>query len=262
MDRQRILDEGLLTPYLLGTLDDKQYAEVTEVLENDADLQEQYKLLEADFERIAMENAIEPPPAVLTGLKDKVEAEIDKPVIPLAKQNMNITVLRSRLLVAASLAALFALGSFWFYSRWQNTLGELEELQFQTADLQSRMNSLEGSLTATTARYQSLTNPDVIPKVLEGNELSPDSRAVAYLNPVSKEVVVNSKGLAPLEADKTYQMWADVEGVMINMGLVPTDEDWVELTYIDNAESLNITIEPAGGNDHPTVENLISYVVL
>lgn len=262
MDRQKIIEEGLLTPYLLGTLNEQEQAEVSRILEKDKALQEQYRLLEADFERLAMENAIDPPLAVLSGLKDQVESESDNPVISLSTSNKNITYLRSRLLVAASLAALFALGAFWFYSRWQNTLGELEDLQIQTADLQSRMNSLEGNLTATTERFQKLTNPNVIPRVLEGNALSPQSRAVAYLNPVAKEVVVNAKGLAPLEADKTYQMWADVEGVMINMGLVPSDNEWVELTYIDNAESLNITIEPAGGNDHPTVENLISYVSL
>lgn len=261
MDRQKIVEEGLLTPYLLGTLDEKLHAEVTRVLEEDEELREQYRLMEADFERIAMENAIEPPASVLRNLKDELESEVDNTVIPIAK-NKSLTMLRSRLLVAASLAALFAIGSFLFYSRWQNALGELENLQLQTADLQNRMNSLEGNLTSTTERFQRLTNPNVVPKVLEGNELSPDSRAVAYLNPVTKEVVINPKGLAPLEADKTYQMWADVEGVMINMGLVPTDEDLVELTYIDNAESLNITIEPAGGNDHPTVENLISYVTL
>ena len=261
MDRRKILEEGLLTPYLLGTLDEQQHAKVSRVLEEDEELREQYRLLEADFERMAMENAIDPPAAVLDGLKDQLESEAASPVIPI-NSNRNLIALRSRLLVAASMAALFALGAFWFYSRWQNTLGELEDLQIQTADLQNRMNSLEGNLTSTTERFQRLTNPNVIPKVLEGNELSPDSRAVAYLNPISKEVVINPKGLAPLEADKTYQMWADVEGVMINMGLVPTDEELVELTYIDNAESLNITIEPAGGNDHPTVENLISYVVL
>lgn len=262
MDRQKIIEEGLLTPYLLGTLDEKQQAEVRRILAKDKELQEQYRILEADFERLAMENAIDPPPTVLANLKGQLESEQESPVIPLSSRNKNFTQLRARLLVAASLAALFAIGCFWFYSQWQNTLGELEDLQVQTSDLQNRMNSLEGNLTATTERYQRLTNPNVVPKVLEGNELSPNSRAVAYLNPVSKEVVLNAKGLAQLEADKTYQMWADVEGVMINMGLVPTDQDWVELTYIDNAESLNITIEPAGGNDHPTVENLISYVTL
>jgi hypothetical protein len=41
-----------------------------------------------------------------------------------------------------------------------------------------------------------------------------------------------------------------------------TNEELITLKYIDKAESLNITIEPAGGNDHPTVEKLIAYVTL
>jgi anti-sigma-K factor RskA len=59
-------------------------------------------------------------------------------------------------------------------------------------------------------------------------------------------------------------MWSDVNGEMINMGTLGTDNELVSLKYIENAESLNITIEPAGGSgsDHPTVEELVSYVIL
>ena len=57
-------------------------------------------------------------------------------------------------------------------------------------------------------------------------------------------------------------MWSDVEGEMIDMGLLDSNRNLIELKYIDAAESLNITIEPAGGNDHPTVADLVSYVTL
>ncbi len=261
MDRQRIIEEDLLTSYLLGTLDTLQETQVAEALASDDELKEIYATLEADFERLAMENAIAPPEPVLASLKKELEASTGQ-VIDLQSDTKTFTQLRSRLLVAASLAALFAVSAFWFYSQWQDAAENFNTLQNQTADLQERLNSLEGNLQLTTERYQTLTNPDMIPLVMEGNQLSPNSRAIAYLNPIARKAVVNPKGLPKLEEDKTYQMWADVDGVMINMGLVPTEDDWVELTYIDEAESLNITIEPAGGNDHPTVENLISYVVL
>jgi anti-sigma-K factor RskA len=57
-------------------------------------------------------------------------------------------------------------------------------------------------------------------------------------------------------------MWADVEGEMINMGVINNTENLLAMTYIEDAESLNITIEPAGGSDHPTVSRLISNVYL
>ena len=81
---------------------------------------------------------------------------------------------------------------------------------------------------------------------------------MAYVNHKNQLVLVNPKGLPALPSDQTYQMWSDVDGEMINMGTFPTDTELVSLKYIENAESLNITIEPAGGSDHPNVEQLVS----
>ncbi len=57
-------------------------------------------------------------------------------------------------------------------------------------------------------------------------------------------------------------MWADVDGKMINLGILKKDEtnmpiDW---KYLANAESLNVTIEPDGGSDHPTVADLVASI--
>ena len=49
---------------------------------------------------------------------------------------------------------------------------------------------------------------------------------------------------------------------MINMGILEADQEYIPVRYIDKAESLNITIEPAGGSEHPTVEQLISNIYL
>lgn len=247
--------------YLLGTLEKQKLDLVSKALRQDPELKAEYQALEADFERMALENAVTPPTSVLEGLKKRVE--IKQAGVRTLEQKPDSTAFqKGRLLVAAGLAAIFALSAFWFYNQWQEAEQSLNNLQTLTTDLQGRMNSLEQNLELANKKYQTINNPDVIPFVLEGKGKLPNSRAVAYLNHQTKKVVVNPQGLPELEKDKTYQMWADVDGVMINMGLLPTNEELVELTYIDQAESLNITIEPAGGNDHPTVENLVSYVVL
>ena len=44
--------------------------------------------------------------------------------------------------------------------------------------------------------------------------------------------------------------------------LLDTNTEMLAMTYIDHAESLNITIEPAGGNDHPTVSKLITNIYM
>lgn len=250
MEKKRITEEGLLEKYLLGELSKEKAAQLEHVLQNDQELLEQFQQMEADFEKMAFENAIAPPEEVKVSLKKGLEKSEVK--------RLNWTPL----LAAASLALLFLLSSFWMYSKWQSAEDNLKSLQNQTADLQNRLESLENNYQLTSNRLESINNPHVIPLVLYGNHVSPDSKAVAYMNHQNKVVVVNPQGLPKLTADKTYQMWSDVDGEMINMGLLPTNEELVTLKYIEDAESLNITIEPAGGNDHPTVEQLISYVLL
>lgn len=90
----------------------------------------------------------------------------------------------------------------------------------------------------------------------------PNYSAIAYVNVEKQAVLLNVAGLTQLPANKNYQLWADVEGEMINMGLVKSGENVLTMKYIENSESINLTIEPAGGSDHPTVENLIANVYL
>ncbi len=251
MDKEYILKEGLLEKFLLDDLTSDEAKAVGLAISNDADLKQQFLQLEADFERMALENAIAPPTRVKEKLQKSLETNTDNESIP-----------KTWLWLAAGLALLFALTTFWMYSKWQSAQNTLDTLQNQTVVMQERLDLLEENYELTNNRLQIINSPNTIPFVLTGNEKAKDSRAVAYVNHNNKLVVVNPRGLPVLPQNQTYQMWSDVDGEMINMGLLPTDKDLVTLKYIDHAESLNITIEPAGGNDHPTVEQLISYVTL
>ena len=250
MEKKRILEEGLLELYLTGELSEELTIVVEESLAKDASLKAHFDKLEADFERMGMEQAITPPTAVKAELKRIIG------------QQQTAKVNWYPLAVAAGLALILGLSTFWLYGKWRDAETNLNALQSQTAVLQQRMDNLESNFQLTSNRLESINNVNVIPLILYGNHKAPNGRAVAYVNHESKLVLVNPKGLPALPNNKTYQMWSDVDGEMIDMGILATDTDLVTLKYIENAESLNITIEPAGGNDHPTVEELVSYVSL
>ncbi|RPG38272.1 MAG: hypothetical protein CBB72_001210 [Muricauda sp. TMED12] len=250
IDKKRILEEGLLELYLTEELSEELTIAVEETLEKDKELKEHFDALEADFERMGMEQAIAPPNAIKVRLKNAInQTEATKTNwVPLS--------------IAAGFALIFGLSTFWLYVKWQGAESNLSTLQSQTSQLQRKMDNLESEFRLTSNRFESINNPDVVPLVLYGNQKAPNGKAVAYVNHKSHLVLVNPKGLPTLPKDKTYQMWSDVNGEMINMGTLRTDNELVPLKYIENAESLNITIEPAGGSDHPTVEELVSYVIL
>jgi len=213
------------------------------------------------MEQMANENAISPPPTIKTSLLNEIKNTSLDPqenLIPLQKRK-NISY---NFAIAASLAALFLVSSGWLYNQWQKTEGTMITLQKETYDLQDRLVNLENDYKETDKWYQAINQPAVIQLVLKGNEKSPNSAAIAYVNHQNKQVILNPQGLSKLNQNKTYQMWADVAGEMIDMGVISADRKMITMKYIDHAESLNITIEPSGGNDHPTVEQLIANVIL
>lgn len=250
MDRKRILEEGLLEKYLLHELTVREQHAIEKVLQEDMDLKSRFEQLEADFEQMAFENAITPNSRVKESLRSRIRSEN-------TKQNNNWPVF-----AAAGLAVLFLSTSFWLFMNWQDAQKDLEAIRNQTTDLQERMDLLEAKAASTETQLNLINDVHTIPFLLRGNAKLPNAQAVVFVNHADKLVMVNPKGLPELSGGQTYQMWSDVDGEMINMGLLSPNEELLAMEYINNAESLNITIEPAGGSEHPTVENLISNVML
>ncbi|MCB0447377.1 MAG: anti-sigma factor, partial [Gelidibacter sp.] len=178
------------------------------------------------------------------------------------KANKGNSNLKFYLGIAASVAALLLLGSFWMYNELSNIKQQLQTVETEKTELNDKLNTLNQQLENETALFATLTHPDTQQYVLKGNTLMPDGKVVSYVNHSTKSVVINTERLPKLDDAHDYQMWADVEGEMINMGVISKDQNLMAMTYIDHTESLNITIEPAGGNDHPTVSQLVTNVYL
>jgi anti-sigma-K factor RskA len=97
------------------------------------------------------------------------------------------------------------------------------------------------------------------PVYLKGSALAPAAQAIVYWNPQSKLAYLNPYALPTPPQGKQYQIWADVDGKMISLGLIdPKVVDFQKINHIDRAVSLNITIEPLGGSKSPNVAQLLA----
>jgi len=263
MDKKKLIEEGILTQYILGELDMETSQAVEQLLQSDSELKEKALELEDQFEQIGFENAIAPPAEVKKKLMDEVEAEGVTTGFQSNEMVGSAPFWKSAAWrMAAGIALLFGLSSIWLFMQWQNTRTDLETLQSQSQMVTDRLNKLEQDIGLVNTKYAQINHPDVVPFVLTGNNKLPDAKVVAYMNHKAQSVVVNTVSLPDLRNTQSYQLWADVDGEMIDMGVLETGQELIPVRYIERAESLNITIEPFGGSEHPTVSNLISYVTL
>lgn len=111
--------------------------------------------------------------------------------------------------------------------------------------------------------------PDPVDAVLEADDaeqhrLSGElggTLTITY-SPSHSAFVVEGDGVPVPADDSTYQLWVDIDGHMTPAGLFrPGDDGRVE-ARIDGiettGESINVTLEPAGGSDEPTLPVLAS----
>jgi anti-sigma-K factor RskA len=165
-----------------------------------------------------------------------------------------------RYAIAASIAALlFAGSSYFFWNQNQN-------LQDENVIVNNRIRTLEEDmkeqLEDVRNQFIVLNNPQTKKYAVNGNKKAKELKAVAYINPVKKLSYINVRNLPNLPDNQCYQMWAEVNGEMVNLGVIKSvdDKDRLRpLPYAENAVSY-ITIEPQGGNDTPTVKNIVANI--
>ena len=252
MHKTYILENNLLERYIIGDLDSTERDQVDKALLTYPELKEELLRIESSFETMALENALEVPSAVKTSLMKSINSKLEVGTISTTTSRS----LRPYLNIAASIAILLTASTIYLFIQLNSTKTQLELVESENAELNSNLNTVNQFLEETNKWYALVNDPDV------DNDLMPEAKVISYVNDVDKSVVINTAYLPKLDNEHDYQMWADVEGEMINMGVIDTTSEMLAMTYIDHAESLNITIEPAGGNDHPTVSKLITNIYL
>jgi anti-sigma-K factor RskA len=260
MDKKKIIEDGILEQYILGELHPSDERYIEQLLASDPELKQHFDTLEADFETLGLENAVVPPPTVKNELLSRATALKSEGV----KQPTASKASRFKFYfaVAASFSALFLATSIWLYSQLNRLENDVKMVETEKQDLKTELNQLSESYDTTAKLYATLSHPDTKQYVLEGNTLMPQGKVISFVNHDLKSVVINTERLPELDEAHNYQMWADVEGEMIDMGVIDTSQSLVAMNYIDASESLNITIEPLGGSEHPTVERLVTNVYL
>jgi anti-sigma-K factor RskA len=104
-----------------------------------------------------------------------------------------------------------------------------------------------------------LEAPDAVAHGLAGD--LPGSLVVTYSSELDA-MVVTGTGIPTLSDDETYQLWFAIDGRMMPAGLFRPDADGNVEERIDGVEttgtSINLTEEPAGGSESPTLPVLAS----
>lgn len=235
---QEFLRSDLLQRYVIGDLSSRESMTVEHFINSHEEVATAYEKIQNNLEVLANFNAVTPPKGILA----KIEAELDDTkVINLRPSKRKFTWLT----VAASVAALlFASTSVFLYQQNLKLNSENNIVVEEIFDLRKDIEHNNEKLNQLAGELSKLNDPDSKKYVLTGNERAKNLKTVAYINPVEKTSMIDVITLPQLPEEQYYQMWAEFQDKMVNIGVLDASERKLRpIPYMENAVALSITIE-------------------
>lgn len=262
MDKERFLQSGLLEQYVLGLTTEEENEEVERFARAFPEIKSEIDLLQNAIKQYAEEQIGIPK---LDKNNHNVQHSDSASRPPQEQSPPRISGLSSTAgqWVMAACLVLSAVFSFFYYSKAERSQQRISELNTEFLafknDCQKDQVALQNLQEEVAFFEHNRTNP----LQLEGTSLAPGSEVRVFWNEQEKRALLQVIFLPQHPANKQYQIWGDIEGKMVDLGLIDMENPKPQLIRcMPQAASLNITLEPAGGSEEPHVDQLYANVNL
>ncbi len=259
MEVEKYIASGILELYVAGLLTEEENLEVHKNATEHIAINNEILAIEAAIRELTQ--AVAPTYQKRKGFDDikvRIGERKDSKVIQLPKEEKsNLSTY-----IGWAAAVIFGAGLAWFYVQNDQLKSDIEIVNEQNEVLEQQIFEARGSLTNTEELLNSLRDKDVTVVTLGGQEVSPDSYAKAYWNKEQKKVLIDAQGLPEPPDGMVYQVWSLKMDPLTptGMGLLEnfaSDENKIfTLNNPNESEAFGITLEPAGGSEGPTMEQL------
>jgi len=257
LDIQAYISSGILEQYLLGDTTTAETADVERMAEQHPEVRAELGRIEMALEKYAVMYGTPPPAGTLTAVLDKVTPQTSS--VPTAEK----TVIRSGSGPTSWILGLIALigiaAAIWFFFQQRNTQSSLEEIQANLQTLQEDCSEIQAQNDQLSRSLDVLSSQNTVPVRMEGTPNAPDALATVYFNPSDQVALLSAGSLPSPPSDMTYQLWALIDGNPVDMGIFeidPASGDLISVPFIEGAQAFAVTLETAGGNPTPNLDQL------
>ncbi|MBR9844946.1 MAG: anti-sigma factor [Algicola sp.] len=250
---------GLLDKYILDETSSLERLKVEHFIDTYPEVESEYKRLQDNLEIIAKANAVEAPEFILDSVLEDIE-EDTVPVIKLDKTYRKTPWYS----IAASVVALLFAGGYYMKTQ-QNTdlLNENQVVVDEIFDLRSDIEENNKRLDNLMDEFMKLNNPETEKYVFRGNGRAKDLKTVAYINPVDETSMIDVVSLPQLPEDQNYQLWAEMQDRMINLGILDASQKKLQsIPYVKDALALSITIQDKDRSNRTEADSAVAEIDL
>lgn len=265
MNIQEYIESGILELYVYGALTPEESEEVSTNLAQYPEVKREVEEIETALQNLSTAAAPYNPEALLAAIKSKLRNADGVVQLQPSKSYK-----RARTLSYISMAAsiLFLIGIFVLLNRTNVLREELQTVEVEKTQLESKLNYSEESLKNTKDILAVIRDPKVTKVPLAGQQVAPEAYVNVFWDKESNKAYIDAIGLPEPPEGFVYQVWSLKLDPLTptSMGLLENfsdDENKVfELDNPNDSQAFGITLEPDGGSETPTMEQLYTLGVV
>ncbi|GAB5399818.1 MAG: hypothetical protein Aureis2KO_14030 [Aureisphaera sp.] len=255
MNREEIIASGLLELYVTGSLPQEDIILVEKAIARYPDLISEIESIEKSLMKLSEAAGGELTGNTWTNVQDRIS---NVRSLSAHKPKRNWT-----LLTGWAAAILCFLGLFWMMVNNNELKEQLRNSNTQNIVLKEEIELKGIELAETSKLLEVVRSRDFNAIELPGNTaVSPEAFATVYYNEVENVAYIDAQGLPTPPKGKVYQVWSlKMEPLTpSSIGLLSdfegSDSKFFKVENIPTPEAFGITLEPAGGSESPTLDQL------
>jgi len=265
MNIQEYISSGILELYVCGALTEEESKEVSKELKKYPEIEKEVEQIENSLNQLSTAAAPYNPNQLLAIIKNKLHLVDNSKTIPIRKEKKKTNIV---LYIgwAASIALLIGLFSVL---QDRNQLREnLNVVNAQKAKMEQQINDAHASAEKKEELLAIFRDKNMVTVPLDGQEVAPEAYAAIHWDKQSKKVYIDAKNHPTPPEGKEYQVWSLTLDPLTptSIGLLSNfsdDENKVfMLENINSSQAFGITLEPKGGSESPTMEQLYTLGIV
>ncbi len=244
MDIKNYISSGTIELYVMGLCSPEEEKELELLRVQHPELHEAILQYETEMENKMLQNTTFPGAEVDEIILQRLES-LHTPVVQMKVHNAPVKKLFWLKPVAAAALLLLGISTFYNYSLYNKNKQQAEVIKGAK------------NISLPLSDYEVITNPSITPVGLYGVGSHAICRCTMFWDKKTGKAYIMIHHLPKSSSSKDYQLWAEVDGKPVSVGII-NDEIRGRFIEVPNvpagAIAFSVTLEKAGGNNTPTVD--------
>lgn len=273
MNIKEYIESGILEAYVTGSVSEQERREVQCLSSVYPEIKQELNSIEETMAQFSREYTVPAPAHIKANIMAAIAQEEQIPALKSISQEnepkdseTNDTDAPKRRKdparfpwrMAATILLLVSSGLLYFLITLEDDYkSEIETQRENLTHLQNQIDEISRTYTDKSDQLALITKPGTLKIPLNPASESFQGTAIVFWDSSNKDVYLDPAYLPTINEDQQYQLWALLDGKPIDLGTVlKGDIGFQKMKNTEEADAFAITLEPIGGSEAPTLEQL------